>query len=110
MSVRRTNPLCIIHTPASGHEAPSTTLVTLEQALAPRVTPPGPMQGLVRGLCGRVLQNMMADLKTELERRQAAGGCGGLRKGKEMYIARWGCMHYEACWEWRNEVDRGSFR
>ena len=62
------------------HKAPSTTLVTLEQAIAPRVTPPGPMQGLVRGLCGRVLQNMMADLKTELTRRQAAGNEEGLER------------------------------
>eukprot|EP00775_Hariotina_reticulata_P013383 gene13383-13510_t len=46
------------------------TLVTLEQALAPRVTPPGPVAHLVRGLCARVLQNMMADLRIEVQRRQ----------------------------------------
>jgi hypothetical protein len=62
-------------------QQPSATLVTLEQALAPRATPPRPLQPLVRGLCGRVLHNMMADLRTELERQQAAaaaeqaGGC-----------------------------------
>jgi hypothetical protein len=44
-------------------------LVTLEQALAPRAKPPGPVAHLVRALCGRVLQNMMADLRKEVQRR-----------------------------------------
>lgn len=53
-------------------------LVTLEQALAPRARPPGPVAHLVRGLCGRVLQNMMADLRKEVQRRQeVAGGSFG---------------------------------
>jgi hypothetical protein len=46
------------------------TLVTLEQAVAPRVTPPGPVAHLVRGLCARVVQNLMADLRQEVHRRQ----------------------------------------
>jgi hypothetical protein len=46
------------------------TLVTLEQALAPRLLPPRPLQPLVRALCGRTLQHMVEDLKIELERRE----------------------------------------
>jgi ribosome-associated toxin RatA of RatAB toxin-antitoxin module len=48
------------------------TLVTLEQALAPRLTPPKPVQPLVRALCGRTLQHMVEDLKAELGRRERA--------------------------------------
>ncbi|KAF6254530.1 hypothetical protein COO60DRAFT_311664 [Scenedesmus sp. NREL 46B-D3] len=46
------------------------TLVTLEQALAPKARPPGPLMHVVRGLCARVLQNMMADLRKEVHRRR----------------------------------------
>jgi hypothetical protein len=52
------------------HKQQQQALVTLEQALAPRVKPPGPVAHLVRALCGRVLQNMMADLRKEVHRRE----------------------------------------
>jgi hypothetical protein len=53
------------------------TLVTLEQALAPRLTPPRPVQPLVRALCGRTLQHMVDDLKEELGRRERERRRGG---------------------------------
>eukprot|EP00879_Flechtneria_rotunda_P013036 GHRR01013615.1.p1 GENE.GHRR01013615.1~~GHRR01013615.1.p1 ORF type:complete len:195 (+),score=83.58 GHRR01013615.1:510-1094(+) len=49
-------------------------LVTLEHAIAPRAKPPGPVSHLVRGLCARVLQNMMEDLRQEVARREQAAG------------------------------------
>lgn len=55
-----------------GGSSSGETLVTLEQALAPRLTPPKPVQPLVRALCGRTLQHMVEDLKAELERREKA--------------------------------------
>lgn len=60
-------------------------LVTLEQALSPKARPPGPVAHLVRALCARVLQNMMADLRKEVHRRQALveGGCACGRKNCE---------------------------
>lgn len=63
-----------------GTSSSGTTLVTLEQALAPRLLPPRPLQPLVRALCGRTLQHMVEDLKGELERRERErrrGGGGG---------------------------------
>lgn len=45
--------------------------MTLEQAIAPRVTPPGPIKHMVRHMCARVLQTMVDDLRIELQRRQA---------------------------------------
>ena len=47
------------------------SLVTLEQAIAPRVTPPGPLMRMVRGMCARTVANMMADLQAEIARRRA---------------------------------------
>jgi hypothetical protein len=55
-----------------GSRGSDRSLVTLEQALCPRAVPPGPVAHLVRGLCGRVLQNMMVDLREEVARREAA--------------------------------------
>ncbi|KAF8065845.1 OCT4 [Scenedesmus sp. PABB004] len=57
-----------------GRQPEQASLVTLEQALAPRARPPGPVAHLVRGLCARVLQNMMADLRSEVHRRAALAG------------------------------------
>ncbi|KAI8467121.1 MAG: hypothetical protein J3K34DRAFT_524027 [Monoraphidium minutum] len=67
------------------------SLVTLEQVLAPRILPPGPLMRMVRGLCARTVINMMTDLKAEIARREeaAAGGApaavgagkGGKRDG-----------------------------
>lgn len=57
-------------TAGSGSKHGASTLVTLEQALAPKARPPGPVAHLVRGLCARVLQNMMEDLRKEVHRRQ----------------------------------------
>uniref|UniRef100_A0A383VA10 Coenzyme Q-binding protein COQ10 START domain-containing protein n=1 Tax=Tetradesmus obliquus TaxID=3088 RepID=A0A383VA10_TETOB len=54
----------------NGSSQDCATLVTLEQALAPKARPPGPLMHLVRGLCARVLQNMMADLRLEVQRRR----------------------------------------
>ncbi|WIA37363.1 hypothetical protein OEZ86_014291 [Tetradesmus obliquus] len=54
----------------NGSSQDCSTLVTLEQALAPKARPPGPLMHLVRGLCARVLQNMMADLRLEVQRRR----------------------------------------
>jgi hypothetical protein len=53
-----------------GNSQDCSTLVTLEQALSPKARPPGPLMYVVRGLCARVLQNMMADLRKEVHRRQ----------------------------------------
>lgn len=46
------------------------TLVTLEQALAPKATPPGPVNRVVRGLCAKVIHTMMEDLRVELHNRK----------------------------------------
>ncbi|GBF88402.1 hypothetical protein Rsub_01114 [Raphidocelis subcapitata] len=46
-------------------------LVTLEQAIAPRVMPPGPLMRMVRGMCARTVINMMDDLQAEIHRRRA---------------------------------------
>lgn len=60
-----------------GGHAGESSLVTLEQAVAPRVMPPGPLMRMVRGMCARTVSNMMADLQAEIERRRAAGGAAG---------------------------------
>lgn len=53
------------------------SLVTLEQAVAPRVMPPGPLMRMVRGLCARTVGSMMEDLRHEVERRREEGIMGG---------------------------------
>ncbi|KIY98108.1 hypothetical protein MNEG_9855 [Monoraphidium neglectum] len=53
------------------------SLVTLEQALAPRLMPPGPLMRMVRGLCARTVSNMMADLQKEIERRREGESASG---------------------------------
>lgn len=51
--------------------------MTLEQAIAPRVMPPGPLMRVVRGMCARTISNMMADLQQEIQRRREAGEHAG---------------------------------
>jgi hypothetical protein len=58
----------------SGHAPREASLVTLEQAVSPRVMPPGPLMRMVRGMCARTVSNMMADLQSEIERRRVEGG------------------------------------
>ena len=62
-------------------ETAGTTLVLLEQKLAPRLTPPRPVQPLVRALCGRTLQHMVHDLKEELGRRERERRRQGQQEG-----------------------------
>lgn len=54
------------------HEPREASLVTLEQAIAPRVMPPGPLMRMVRGMCARTVSHMMADLQSEIRRRRVA--------------------------------------
>ena len=54
--------------------------MTLEQAVAPRVMPPGPLMRMVRGMCARTVGNMMEDLQKEIERRRIEGGRPGCKR------------------------------
>lgn len=57
--------------PAGLHIGPHATksLVTLEQAVAPKALPPSAIQSVIRGLCARQVQSMMEDLRKEAGRR-----------------------------------------
>lgn len=78
------NPIAAIASTQHGHSRrcpseASSSLVTLDQAILPRATPPAAMTKIVRGLCGHQLRVLMEDLRTEVQRRQqqAAGGTDG---------------------------------
>lgn len=85
--------------------------MTLEQAVAPRATPPRPLLKLVRGMCARTVTNMMADLQAEVDRRRAAGEragrawCLGSGGGRPPPRCAWSLarMHAYVRWErpWR---------
>jgi hypothetical protein len=78
--------LPFLHRLSGGHsqqqqEEASATLVTLEQAMAPRVNPPRLLQPMVRALIGRSLHGMMADLRIGLERQQVAAAAEAAAAG-----------------------------
>lgn len=54
------------------HIGPHATksLVTLEQAVAPKALPPSAIQSLIRSLCARQVQSMMEDLRKEADIRR----------------------------------------
>lgn len=54
----------------------TSSLVTLEQAILPRVVPPGPIRGVLRTLCARTLQGLMNDLRAEAQRRKTKPPAG----------------------------------
>jgi hypothetical protein len=89
------------HSSQQQQQQPASTLVTLEQALAPKARPPAGLAHLVRGLCGRVLTNMMEDLRREVARRQglqdADGGPPEQQQGElgDGAGCDWGCR--ESC-------------
>jgi len=61
-------------------------LVTLEQALQPKVVPPAVAHGLIRSLCSQALRGLLRDLGAEVARRRAlrdGGGDGGAAVGGE---------------------------